>query len=182
MGCLGWDGWRESSRAWSAITGRISRRFSRRSRGGFTDCRADGRVRFGRRSGRAQSGTFSAVDRYQRAVGKDSTSIRDPCCTMTVCEPDGLGTLPVGGETNFGSATGISLGIGAANCWTNCGTITTSSGSTQSPHGPQATNGCRTKPWGAWNRDRIPGLIAMTPWLWNPRCPLNPPRNPWPPP
>src|SRR5690349_17649896 len=42
----------------------------------------------------------------QRAIGNDCTSMCEPRCTMTVCEPAGLGELGVGGNTNFGSGAG----------------------------------------------------------------------------
>src|SRR2546426_1132461 len=51
---------------------------------------------------------------------------------MTVCEPDVLGALCVGGTTNFGSGTGTSPRTGC----TNTGTTTTSGGPTQTTPGP----------------------------------------------
>src|SRR5262249_53350152 len=116
------------------------------SRGGVHRRCVDGALRFRGRSGHA---------RDQRALGNVCISICEPRCTMTVCEPAGFEALGVGGNTNFGSGTGASLGAGS----TNCGTITTSSGSTPPPHGPQAKNGCRAKPSGARNRDRIPRCV-----------------------
>ena len=73
----------------------------------------------------------------QRAAGNDCTSICEPRCTITVCEPAGLGELDFGGNTNFGSAGGATMGNAAANCGittTSCG----SSGSIQPTPVPQA--------------------------------------------